>query len=141
MTALLVLLTPVPPVAIGLTLVVGLAVAAIVPRLLSIADTALYLGISASTLRALIAAGELVPVRLPSTRLELRQKDEPNRVLRFDAHDLDALVEKWRAASTSTPNVQLSEAAIEGWRRKPHRKTHKVPPAGPKSESAALTHG
>ena len=60
------------------------------PRLLDLAATAAYLGVSGWTVRDLEAAGELRRVRIPVGRgRELRK-------LVFDRQDLDRLVEAWK---------------------------------------------
>ncbi len=60
------------------------------PRLLSLENTAIYLGVSPWTVRDLEAAGVLPGVRIPL----------PNggdlRKLLFDREDLDKLVERWK---------------------------------------------
>jgi hypothetical protein len=90
-----------------------------VARLLDVHATADYLGgVCADVVRALVARGELVPVRLPSCR----RPGESNRRLLFAREDLDALIDRWKRASTSAPNVQLSAAALKGWRSSPDRK-------------------
>lgn len=64
------------------------------PRLLDREATAAYLGGGATrTIDALVAAGHIKPVRLPSTR---REGEQGRRVF-FDRHDLDALIDKWKA--------------------------------------------
>jgi hypothetical protein len=91
-------------------------------RLLDVKATSLYLGaISPWTVRALVARGELCPVRLPS----VRRRGEQNRRLLFDRGDLDALIERWKTKSTNAPNAGLSAAAVEGWRRSPSRQHEK----------------
>ena len=89
----------------------------VVPRLLSVADAARYLGVAEGTVRALVARGELQPVRPPSVR---RAGESGRRVL-LDRVDLDAVVDQWKATSTSAPNEQLSQAALRGWRQSPVR--------------------
>lgn len=65
-------------------------------RLLDIKAAATYLGgISTWTLRALVADGHLVPVRLPS----VKHRGEQGRRLLFDRADLDAQIEKWKEQS------------------------------------------
>ena len=92
---------------------------AVGPRLLDVAGTKAYLGgVSDRTVRGLVASGELVPVRLPSTR----RYGESSRRLLFDRADLDRLIDKWKAASTTVPNAGLSAAALKGWRQSPMRK-------------------
>ncbi len=68
----------------------ALAVTAIEPRLLSLADAALYLGVSAWTVRDLEAAGILPRIRVP-----LPNNGELRRLL-FDREDLDRLIEGWK---------------------------------------------
>jgi hypothetical protein len=69
-------------------------VSAMPARLLDLSAAAAYLGgVSVWTLRALVAKGELTPVRLPS----VRRKDQQGRRLLFDREDLDAAVAKWKA--------------------------------------------
>jgi hypothetical protein len=86
------------------------------PRLLDVADTAAYLGgISTSTVRSLVARGELTPVRMPSCR----GRGESNRRLVFDRNDIDALIAKWKEGSTGAPNAGLSAAAVKGWKTSP----------------------
>jgi hypothetical protein len=88
-------------------------------RLLDVTATANYLGdICTDSVRALVAQGVLVPVRLPSTR----RPGESSRRLLFDVRDLDAIVDRWKAQSSSAPNAQLSAAAVKGWQSSPVRK-------------------
>jgi hypothetical protein len=87
------------------------------PRLLVIDDAAGYLGLCPNTVRGLVAAGLLVPVRLPSTR----RPGEPSRRLLFAREDLDALIDAWKRTSSAAPNAQLSAAAVKGWRQTPSR--------------------
>lgn len=64
-----------------------------VPRLLDVKATAAYLGgISPWTVRALVADGHLLPVRLPS----VRHRKEQGRRLLFDRADLDAAIVAWK---------------------------------------------
>jgi hypothetical protein len=88
------------------------------PRLLDVDAAACYLGHSAGYVRGLVAQGKLVPVRLPSTR----RAGESSRRLLFAREDLDALIDRWKAQSTSVPNAQLSAAALKGWRQTPIRR-------------------
>jgi excisionase family DNA binding protein len=88
------------------------------PRLLSVTETASYLGVSTVTIRRWVASGHLQPVRLPS----VRRTGEPGRRLLFDVQDLDALVERWKRDSTSAPNEGLSAAALKGWQLSPVRR-------------------
>lgn len=63
-------------------------------RLLDREAASAYLGgVATRTIDALVAAGHIRPVRLPSTR---REGEQGRRVL-FDRHDLDALIDKWKA--------------------------------------------
>jgi hypothetical protein len=55
-------------------------------------------------------------------RGDLRDKDDVGRRLLFDVHDLDAVIDRWKAASTSAPNAGLSRAALKGWASTPVRK-------------------
>ena len=88
-------------------------------RLLDVTATAAYLGgVCADSVRALVAQGQLAPVRLPSSR----RPGESSRRLLFDRADLDALIDKWKRESTAAPNAQLSAAAIKGWRLTPVRR-------------------
>ena len=88
-------------------------------RLLDVTATAAYLGdVCTDTVRGLVAQGTLVPVRLPSSR----RPGESSRRLLFDRADLDALIDRWKRASTGAPNAQLSAAAVKGWRQTPVRK-------------------
>jgi hypothetical protein len=88
-------------------------------RLLDVTATAAYLGgICADSVRALVAQGVLVPVRMPSTR----RPGESSRRLLFDVQDLDVLIDRWKAQSGSGPNEQLSAAAVKGWQSSPNRK-------------------
>ena len=59
-------------------------------RLLTDVEAALYLGISRSTVRALIANGYLPRVQPPATD----GRGGPARVLRIDRKDLDAFIER-----------------------------------------------
>lgn len=67
-----------------------LARAAIVPRLLDLHGSALYLGVSGWTVRDLEANGTLKRVRIP-----LPNGGELRKLL-FDRADLDRLVEAWK---------------------------------------------
>lgn len=67
-----------------------LAVTAIAPRLLDLEATALYLGVSAWTVRDLEAAGVLPRVRIPT------RNGGDLRKLLFDRDDLDRLIEAWK---------------------------------------------
>jgi hypothetical protein len=88
-------------------------------RLLDVHAAAAYLGgVCADSVRALVAQGQLVPVRLPSTR----RPGEQNRRLLFAREDLDALIDRWKRTSSGAPNAQLSRAAIKGWQSSPLRK-------------------
>jgi len=88
-------------------------------RLLDVHAAAAYLGgICPDSVRALVAQGTLVPVRLPSTR----RPGESSRRLLFAREDLDALIDRWKRESTAAPNAQLSAAAVKGWQRTPVRK-------------------
>lgn len=92
------------------------------PRLLDVTAAASYLGgICPGAVRTMVANGQLVPVRLPSTR----RAGESSRRLLFAREDLDALIDAWKRESTPAPNTQLSAAAIKGWRQTPVR-TRKV---------------
>jgi len=87
-------------------------------RLLDVTATAAYLGgVCADSVRALVAQGQLVPVRMPSTR----RPGESSRRLLFAREDLDRLIDQWKRASTAAPNAQLSAAAVKGWRQTPVR--------------------
>ncbi len=68
----------------------ALAMQAIVPRLLSLDATAVYLGISPWTVRDLEADGVLPRVRVP-----LPNGGELRKVL-FDVEDLDRCIEAWK---------------------------------------------
>ena len=82
---------------------------AVVPRLLDVQAAAAYLGgVSTWSVRALVEAGHLVPVRLPACR----RPGESSRRLLFDVRDLDALIEK---SKTAAPNSELSAAAVKSW--------------------------
>ena len=88
-------------------------------RLLDVTATAAYLGgICSDSVRALVAQGQLVPVRLPSCR----RPGESGRRLLFAREDLDALIDRWKRESTAAPNAQLSAAAVKGWQQTPVRK-------------------
>lgn len=89
------------------------------PRLLDVHMAAEYMSVHPDTVRGLVAAGKLTPVRMPSSR----NKGELSRRLLFDRQDLDRVIDEWKAASTASPNEQLSKAALKGWRQTPHRKT------------------
>ncbi len=67
-----------------------LALEAIVPRLMSLEQAALYLGVSPWTVRDLEAAGVLSRVRIP-----LKNNGELRKLL-FDREDLDRLIEGWK---------------------------------------------
>jgi hypothetical protein len=87
-------------------------------RLRDVKAAAAYLGgISTWTISGLVACGVLNPVRIPSCR----RPGEFSRRLLFDVKDLDALIDSWKAASSTAPNAGLSQAALEGWRRTPSR--------------------
>lgn len=68
----------------------ALAVQACVPRLLSLKDAGLYLGVSDWTVRDLINNGTLRRVRVP-----LANHGELRKVL-LDREDLDALIDAWK---------------------------------------------
>jgi hypothetical protein len=68
-------------------------VAACVPRLLDVDAAAVYLGVSAWTIRDLDARGVLPRVRVP-----LPNGGELRRLL-FDRVDLDRLIEMWKDAT------------------------------------------
>lgn len=88
-------------------------------RLLDVTAAAAYLGgICADSVRALVAQGRLVPVRLPSCR----RPGESSRRLLFAREDLDVLIDRSKRASTAAPNAQLSAAAVKGWQQTPVRK-------------------
>src|SRR5688572_19873618 len=71
-----------------------MAIVTSAPRLLNSEEAAKYLGgISVWTLRALVANGEITPVRLPSCR----RPNESSRRLLFAREDLDALIDRWKA--------------------------------------------
>ncbi len=88
------------------------------PRLVDVHAASAHLSVSVPTLRGLVRDGEIVPVRLPSSR---RPGDVSRRLL-FDVRDLDAVVDRWKNASTSEPNAALSQAALKGWQQSPVRK-------------------
>ncbi len=74
-------------------------------RLLDVKGAALYLSVSAWTVRDFVAEGELQPVELPSRR----RPGERLRRLLFDRADLDALIERRRQtvrAKESKPDQQ-----------------------------------
>ena len=82
------------------------------PRLTDVDGAALYLGgVGTGFVHGLVREGLLTPVKLPS----MRRPGEQNRRLLFDVRDLDALIDKWKAASSNAPNEQLSQAALKGW--------------------------
>lgn len=88
-------------------------------RLLDVTATAAYLGgICADSVRALVAQGQLVPVRLPSCR----RPGESSRRLLFALEDLDGLIDRWKRSSSAAPNAQLAAAALKGWHQSPVRK-------------------
>lgn len=87
------------------------------PRLLDVNMAAEYLSVHPDTVRGFVAHGDLVPVRMPSSRRD----GELSRRLLFDRQDLDQLIDKWKAQSSSAPNAQLSKAALKGWRQTPKR--------------------
>jgi hypothetical protein len=62
-------------------------------RLLRTRDAAHYLSLSAEAIRLLVDRGQLVPVRLPSTRAD----GERARPLFFDIRDLDDFVDRLKA--------------------------------------------
>ncbi len=76
-------------------------------RLLDTDQAAAYLGVCAGTVRSLMSRGTLTAIRPPGMR----------RLL-FDVHDLDALVERWKTASSTEPIAQLSRAALTGWKNR-----------------------
>ncbi len=68
----------------------ALALTAIAPRLMSLEQAALYLGVSPWTVRDLEHDGVLPRVRIPlPNRGELRK-------LLFDRQDLDRVIERWK---------------------------------------------
>ena len=72
------------------------AIAPVHPRLLDLPSAALYLGVSAWTVRDLEAADIIPRVRVP-----LPDHKELRKVL-FDVHDLDALIETWKGDHSYT---------------------------------------
>jgi len=62
-------------------------------RLLDTDAAATYLGVGKSTVRALIANGDLPVVKLPSVKYRSR----PNRRVLLDRNDLDAIILKSKA--------------------------------------------
>ena len=88
------------------------------PRLLSVTETASYLGVSTVTIRRWIASGVLTPVRLPS----VKNAGESGRRLLFDRNDLDAIIDRWKRESSAAPNEGLSRAALKGWEQSPVRR-------------------
>src|SRR5687767_9017987 len=88
-------------------------------RLLDVTATASYLGgVCEDVVRGLVAQGVLTPVRMPSTR----RPGESSRRLLFAREDLNAVIDRWKAQSSTAPNEQLSRAAVKGWRSSPDRK-------------------
>ena len=73
----------------------ALALAAIAPRLMSLEQAALYLGVSPWTVRDLEAAGILPRVRIP-----LPNNGELRKLL-FDREDLDRVIEGWKERGDS----------------------------------------
>ena len=71
------------------------ASALLAPRLLDLAATATYLGVSPWTVRDLDAAGVLARVRVP-----LPKGGELRKVL-FDRADLDRLIAAWKDAAVN----------------------------------------
>ncbi len=67
-----------------------MAVRATEPRLLSLADAALYLALSVWTVRDLEAKGILPRIRIP-----LPNNGEIRKLL-FDREDLDRFIEAWK---------------------------------------------
>ena len=72
-------------------------VSTITPRLLRRREAARYLNVSPAALDLLRARGDLAPVPMPS----LRREGESFRLPLFDKHDLDALIERWKAGGIS----------------------------------------
>jgi hypothetical protein len=68
----------------------------LLPRLLDLAGTATYLGVSSWTVRDLEAAGTVRRVRVP-----LLNGAELRKVL-FDRQDLDRLIVAWKDAARSS---------------------------------------
>ena len=87
------------------------------PRLLDVYAAAAYLSVSVPSVRGYVTNGDLIPLRVPSTR----RIGELSRRLLFAREDLDALIDRWKAASTAEPNRQLSRAALKGWNQSPLR--------------------
>ena len=79
-------------------------------RLLDTHEAARYLGVCGGTVRSLVTKGKLTAIRPPGMR----------RLL-FDVRDLDLLVEQWKAASSTQPIAQLSQAALKGWNNRRER--------------------
>lgn len=61
------------------------------PRLMNVKSTGQYLGVTVWRVRGLIHAGVLKPVRIP-----LGNGAEERKHL-LDRHDLDELIERWKA--------------------------------------------
>jgi len=91
-------------------------------RLKDVHEAAAYVNMSVATVRRYVTNGDLIPVRVPSTR----RIGELSRRLLFAREDLDALIDRWKAASTAEPNRQLSHASLKAWRQTPVRKRKRV---------------
>jgi hypothetical protein len=66
------------------------------PRLVGVKVAALYLGISAWSVREWIASGVIPRVAVALPRSAKRKGDTCRRVL-VDVRDLDALIDRWKA--------------------------------------------
>jgi Helix-turn-helix domain len=73
----------------------ALASSAIVPRLLTVEQAAVYLGLGDDTVRELVASGHLRRVRMPAPVTAKRAGSEIRRIL-LDRLDLDAQITAWR---------------------------------------------
>ena len=68
---------------------------AIVPRLLTVDQAAVYLGIGRDTLYELVTRGGLRRVRIPAPPTAKRGGHEVRKIL-LDRQDLDAQIDAWR---------------------------------------------
>ncbi len=78
-------------------------------RLLNVRQAATYLGLSAWTIRDLIASGYLARIMLPSSR----NHGEPTRRVLVDRLDLDALIERFRETAPPYPTEERTHGLRE----------------------------
>jgi len=73
----------------------ALASPAIVPRLLTVDQAAIYLGLGSDTIYELVTRGVLRRIRIPAPPTAKRGGSEVRKIL-LDRQDLDAQIDAWR---------------------------------------------